>query len=304
MKVVFVWDFLKNNYIEWFKKEDSMQDTIRELSQICDTRLFTLSNNRQSFECYDKNIRYRFHPNIRDLIGSLKEFNPTTICLNGFNAPINKIICDKFPGIKKTLYHHGSGFEDSNLAEMDVVFIHHQCQKKYVKHNNVHIVPHAPNINAFYPIRKQRLYDVIYPANNSSNKRVSLARKVVDRLGCRSLFPGVDFRVSGSKMNRLYNQSRCLLFVSKREAGPRTIVEAMACNLPVVVCSDCEGAVDYVKRYGGYIASPTIEDIVEKVGLAVDNKCSTRHKIIGDNLTSEYYTNYMIRIIKELNYAK
>ena len=94
---------------------------------------------------------------------------------------------------------------------------------------------------------------------------------------------------SPEEVARLYNQSRCLLTTTNyREMGPRIILEAAACNIPVVCCDDSPAAVSHVWRVGGFVAKPDPDDLAKKILLATNTIVNTREQLVRLGYTYDF----------------
>lgn len=106
-----------------------------------------------------------------------------------------------------------------------------------------HVIQFDVDMDLFRPIpqaaaRRRLGWDddatiVFFPYGNRAVKNQPLARRVVEQLSIEAELKRV-WGVPHEMMPLYYNASDALLVTSDREAGPMTVKEAAACNVPVV----------------------------------------------------------------------
>ena len=173
------------------------------------------------------------------------------------------------------------GLNYDNLKHYDVVFAEAQPVVSACKSVGLNCYKaFATDTSFFKPERKPKLFDAFYPATFSPWKRQHLfAQAVGDRglaLGTVQPDGAEEYRAcqeAGVRtiigylpydfMRDLYNMSRVVM-VTGYEGSGRTILEAMSCDVPVIVAGDNEKATSYVKEAGkGYIVAPRPEALSE-----------------------------------------
>jgi glycosyltransferase involved in cell wall biosynthesis len=111
------------------------------------------------------------------------------------------------------------------------------------------------DLDTFRPTGAVKLYDVVFVGRMSRNKGVELFLDVLEKTGCIGVAVGEGpllswvrheakkrglklhtpgFAKDGAEVARYINESRLLLMPSLSEGGPRVVLEAMACGVPVV----------------------------------------------------------------------
>jgi glycosyltransferase involved in cell wall biosynthesis len=92
------------------------------------------------------------------------------------------------------------------------------------------------DLDVFKPQDTPKRYDLIFVARRSANKGFDLFQQVVRRTGLKALVIGEGHRFvkDAAEVAGLMNESRLLLMTSYNEGGPRVVLEAMACGVPVV----------------------------------------------------------------------
>lgn len=125
-----------------------------------------------------------------------------------------------------------------------------------VPHEKIKVIPSAYiDIETFKPIEMPKKYDVAFVGRMATNKGLNIfldvmertglvgiavgdgplldrARSEAKRRGLKIHFPG--FAKDSTAVAHYLNESRLLLMPSLNEGGPRVVLEAMACGVPVV----------------------------------------------------------------------
>lgn len=130
------------------------------------------------------------------------------------------------------------------------------------------------NTDLFKPTGQPKLFDVGFPATYCNWKRHDLFTEATK--GLRAWCAGFKYgdheqwcyevpekagvltlpHVGPEALQTLYNASRCVFIPSLPSGGSqRTVLEAMACNVPVVIVERSKGA-EYVLEGGGHVVDP------------------------------------------------
>lgn len=151
------------------------------------------------------------------------------------------------------------------------------------------------DLNIFRPRESEKEYDLIFIGRLAENKGIDLFLETARRLGAKTAIVGdgplkrkIESRiknyefggrvilrgwVEGSEeVAELLNRSRVLVMPSYNEGGPRVVLEAMACGVPVLATP--VGIVPDIIKDGesGRIIDWSAKDIVWKAGGLLDNK--------------------------------
>ena len=88
----------------------------------------------------------------------------------------------------------------------------------------------------------------------------------------------------------LYNMAKTVLVTSQDNGGSqRTVLEAMACNIPVIAMADSTMTTEYVRECGqGEIVEPNVPDIQKAVERLKDTKVTTRDWILENYSEYQY----------------
>lgn len=151
------------------------------------------------------------------------------------------------------------------------------------------------DLDIFKPLGLGKKYDLIFIGRLVKNKGVNLFLEAVKILNCKAVIVGdgplkekLKIKIKKLKLKdkvilygwakdqaevaKLLNQSKILIMPSYNEGGPRVIIEAMACGLPILATS--VGIVaDIIKdAQFGQIIKWDSKDIAEKVNQLLTNE--------------------------------
>lgn len=163
------------------------------------------------------------------------------------------------------------------------------------------------NTDLYKPIQQPKLFDAINFATFAAWKRHHLLAEALE--GLRVLCAGYMYsdheqdcwkypqrhglaiapHLSGEAVAYFMNMAKVAVIPSMSSGGSqRTVLEAMACNIPVVVCEDSEKLTEYVRGGGGFVCKPEPDAIRKSWEEAVDTEATTRQYIL-DNWSHEVY---------------
>lgn len=172
------------------------------------------------------------------------------------------------------------------------------------------------NTELFRPLDQPKIFDGFFPATGAAWKRHHL---FAEALGSRGLVCGfwqphepqclevcVKNRVAvlhhqmAESVSYLYSMAKTVVITSADTGGSqRTVLEAMSCNVPVIVMSDSTMTTEYVEESEGAIVEPDVNKIREAVEEWKDRKVSTREWIL-DNYSEFVYADKIKQGIESL----
>ncbi|PIR41651.1 MAG: hypothetical protein COV31_00225 [Candidatus Yanofskybacteria bacterium CG10_big_fil_rev_8_21_14_0_10_46_23] len=191
-----------------------------------------------------------------------------------------------------------------------------------VKPDKINLIPALYiDFDIFKPTNQKKEFDLIFVGRLSSNKGVNLFLELVKRTKLKALMVGegplkekiateikqnqLEVNLYGwakdaTEVARLLNQSKILIMPSLNEGGPRVVLEAMACGVPVIATP--VGVVPEVIQDGvsGLLVDWSVDNMVKKVGWLLDQR-EIRNKFIqvGLEIVKKYEKKAAIR-----NYAE
>lgn len=221
-------------------------------------------------------------------------------------------------GIPMAICFAGGEVESYNTALFDHIFVESEVYKEKLNaadYNNVSIA-FGTNTDLFTPIEQNKQFDTIFPATFAQWKRHDLYAHAT--MGLRSLAVGYIYHeheqecwqeclklgttilphVSAQVLHYLYAASRVCVIPSLSSGGSqRTVLEAMAMNLPLVITDSDK--YDYAHASGGvFVAEPTVESIRGHIDALLDGE----HEVNTRDFVLENWSHitYADAIEKEL----
>lgn len=147
------------------------------------------------------------------------------------------------------------------------------------------------DLEIFKPMNLSKEYDLIFIGRLEPNKGINLFIEAVEKMGGNGIIIGdgslkdeINSKIKNSKLKinlygyakdqneiaRLINKSKILVMPSYNEGGPRVVVEALACGVPVIATP--VGIVsEIIKENLGQITDWDADDISKKAKSILDN---------------------------------
>jgi glycosyltransferase involved in cell wall biosynthesis len=246
-------------------------------------------------------VELEFSP---DPVGALKQWKPDAVLvfadfasaslgeLEGCGIPIAMCLT----GGRFTQYAHVP----------DLVFTESKSYIDWMKSIGVKRVIQAfgTNTELFKPATMPKVWDGFFPATGAAWKRHWLFAEALKERGlvcgwwqphepqclevCIKNGCCVLHHQMPESLYYLYNMARTVVITSEDVGGSqRSVLEAMAMNIPVIVMADSTMTTEYVREAGeGAIVEPNIEEIRKAVDEWKDKKVNTREWILANY--SEY----------------
>lgn len=293
MRIAFIWDWqmVPSQTITW---KDGLAAAVKELCKKYDVRVFTMGGEyifpHDYFPIYVTN----------DIVKSVKEFSPDKIIIWGDTtrpaaralAPLN---------IPMSLCFAGGHQDGEVIPYIDHFFVESQVYKdSFLAKGRSVSIAFGTNTELFKPLpNQQKVFDALFPATFALWKRHNLFAEATKGLKACAVGYMYDTHEqdcwqvcekSGAlvlphcppeALQRLYAASKCVVIPTRSDGGSqRTVLEAMAMNVPVIVCGDSDKTTEYVREGGGTIVAPDAKAIREAIDyLAVEN--NTRDYILN-----------------------
>ncbi len=229
------------------------------------------------------------------------------------SVPFNHTI-EKYKAKKALLC---AGHTDDNLffPKFDCVFIESPLAYKLVKpYCRRAVLAFGVDTDFYKPLDIGKYVDAVYPATFSPWKRQQLfAEAVGDRGLCFGTVQddGYEYYEHCTKKNTMalaglvhtkimplmYNMARTCIITSYH-GSERTALEAMACNIPLVVTNDNVLTCSLLPEVGAIACDPNPENIRKAFEQALTMKVNTRDYIL-ENYSVQVYAKKILKVIED-----
>ena len=337
-RIAFVWGMLPHHGNFWETKVDSHQYAIAELSKRNVVGVYVPSTDNQPASLlHGQSYTYYKESDPYNIIEQLRIFKPDAIYLNMFWDPRWPLIVKEFPAAWKALVHFGEEYLHVPWANQINLFIAQQqfmadkiAEANDLPPDRVTTIPFCMEQWLFKPLPREKTYTgimvsdfrrdikrqhllieawrdipgqlvLVGPYERSMPKDYhetckALARRlgVEDRVVFVDGYPHVD-------LPELINKAKIGFLTSSHEGGSRSLIEQMACGLPEIVLSDCEGNVSMIRDgEEGYVADPTPKSIAEATNRLLAGDWVAMGKAASERALREYPYHRMSLQYKEL----
>jgi len=292
---------------DWFDKKSAVyfnKDGILKMLDVLRKRdgweIKFFKKHDRTFEWEHDYVDLSFSP---DPVKQLLEWNPDAILgFSDFSRPYLKEIEGKKP---IALCYTGGRFTNHKDVP-DIVFVESKSYVDWMKPMGINVVQaFGTNTELFKPMPNPKVFDAFFPATGASWKRQWLFAEAMKDKGliagwwqphepeclevCYKNNTAVLHHQMPESINYLYSMAHTVLVTSQDNGGSqRTVLEAMACNVPVIAMADSTMTTEYLRECGqGEIVEPNVPDIRKAVERLKDTKVTTRDWIL------ENYSEYI-----------
>lgn len=249
MKIAFIWDW-NPSYEQTITWMDGLSRSLKELADRGHQVAVIIPGEERS------RIKHPYFHIIvcPDITSFVRSFRPDVILhFADMTRPNAKPL--KELGIPMAICFAGGEPDNYNTYDFDHVFVESQVYKDKFDELGVPCsIAFGTNTDLFKPVEQNKVFDTIFPATFAAWKRHSLYAQAVQ--GMKSLAVGYMYdnheqecwqeclrlgttvlpHASASVLHRLYAASKVCVITSMSSGGSqRTVLEAMAMNLPLVV---------------------------------------------------------------------
>lgn len=213
-------------------------------------------------------------------------------------------------GIPIALAFTGGPYDDYEDAP-DIIFVESQVYYDRFKARGRNVMrAFGTNTEIFKPMPQPKIFDACYPATMASWKRHHLFAEAMGSKGlvcgwwqphephcwqvCQQYGTALLHHQNAESVNLIYNMSKtCVITADSTGGCQRTVLEAMSCNVPVIVTADSDKTTEYVRDCGvGEIVYPDSKSIRDAVEKWKDQKVNTREWILN-NYSEHHYASKM-----------
>lgn len=304
IKLAFVWDW-ESPWIQRLTWKDGLARAIQILSKEWDVKFYSIGRDTIFYHDY---FPIHLKPTPEELAKLILKDKPDAILVWGdMTRPTIPHLAGK--GIPMALCLAGGTFRD-HVDAFDLFFVESSIYKEQLKKEGRNVVrAFGTNTELFKPRKQRKVWDAIFPATFASWKRHKLFAEALGDKGltCGWMYTSHEVDCYGicqekgtmvlphtpmDVLTYLYNASRTCVITSNWQGGSqRTVLEAMACNVPVIVMADSDKTTEYVQECGiGEIVLPEAKDIREAVEKWKDKEVNSREWILK-NYSEHIYAN-------------
>lgn len=291
---------------DWFDKKsavffnkDGFLRAIGILGKEWDVKFFKLHD--QTFTVpHDCGFDLEFSP---DPYQKMVDWKPDAIL---FFCDFSRPLLAKFRDSNIPIAIAYTGGEFRNHEDVpDVVFVESDSYFQKFKARGLNVRrAFGVNTELFKPMPQPKVFDAVFPATMAGWKRHNL---FAEAMGSRGLACGfwqphemhiieklqehktaILHHQNAESVALIYSMGRTCVITSGNDGGSqRAVLEAMACNIPMVVMSDSDKTSEYVRDCGiGAIVDPDVNQIRNAVDEWKDRTVETRDWVIKNY--SEY----------------
>lgn len=286
MRIAFVWDW-EPDYYQAMTWRDGLWAALQELK--------TRGHDVQVFTCGE----YKVVNDIvftEDMLSAVNAFNPDVILhWADMTRPHAKKLIDL--NVPQAICFAGGDAISYNTDIFHHIFVESQIYEDELRGKGYSVSrAFGTNTSLFKLLEQPKAFDAIFPATFALWKRHSLyseATRGLRALACGYMYEdheqecwqdcvkaGVTVlpHVSAETLHWLYAASKvCVVPTMSMGGSQRTVLEAMAMNLPLVITDS--DRFDFA-RGRAFEADPTAENIRQMIDLALDSEVNTRDYIL------------------------
>lgn len=223
-----------------------------------------------------------------------------------FSRPIIKEF--EHDGIPLAICFTGGGFRDYAHIP-DIIFTESKSYLKEFKAEGLNAVQaFGTNTELFKPMPQPKIFKAVFPATFAGWKRHDLFAEAMGKDGlavgfwqphetwcyevCQQKGTALLHHQNAESCALLYNMAHTCVVTSENVGGSqRTVLEAMASNVPVIAMADSDKTSEYVRECGvGGIVDPHPQAIRDEVERWIGQKVDSR-KWIMENFSEFIYAN-------------
>ena len=294
LRLSFVWDW-ENTIPQLANWKDGLAMALKILSKEWEIKAYSIGQDMIFPAPYMPII---LKPTPKLLAEEIFKFKPDAIL---FFADLTRPTIPYFAykKIPMAICYTGGPFRDY-VDYFDLFFVESEIYKsQFEAEGKKAIKAFGTNTEIFKPIKQTKIWDAIFPATFANWKRHHLFAGAVGNTGlavgwmyqnheqecwqvCQERGTMILPYVDAETLNYLYNASRtCVITSDKTGGSQRTVLEAMACNIPVIVMADSDKTTEYIKECGiGEIVEPNIEAIQKAIEKWKQQSVNTRDWIL------------------------
>lgn len=288
---------------DWYDRKSAVfwnkDGFLRMLSVLRDRdgwEIVFFKKHERTFEWDHDYVKLSFSPNPAQQV---RDFKPDAIL---FFSDLSRPILGELKDMKcpKAICYSGGRFTDF-IDVPDIIFVESKSYLDWFKSMGKNVVQaFGTNTELFKPYSQPKVWDGFFPATGAAWKRHGLFAESLKEKGlvcgwwqphepqclevCVKNGTAVLHHQMPESIVYLYSMARTVVITSSDIGGSqRSVLEAMACNVPVIVMADSTMTTEYVRECGqGAIVEPNVPDIRKAVAEWKDRPVNTRDWILAN----------------------
>lgn len=258
------------------------------------------------------------------LLSVVRKQSIQIIHAHGFHSVLTAKLIAFFKSVKIVHTVHGSHLMDQNKKTLKSklenflltkIKVDHQWSvtnsfiKNYENVNQPQYIGNGVDLDIFKPnlLKKSKTPNIIWVGRNDWSKGLDIQKKIQEKLILMQpdlcITTIIDGKLSQNELSKKFQNAWIYLMTSRAEGLPLTILEAMACGLPVV--STNVGEIDkIISNNTGRLFNPDKPDTAIKAILEIindselrlrlsDNAIRTAKKFSWKDVAQKTYQNYL-----------
>lgn len=311
MRIAFLLDWELKEGSQLATAEDGMWEAIRLLGKKHEVRCHIIGPDSSIFP--HQYFPIYMQPTPEAMANAIADWEPdAALVWADFSRPTIPLLVAK--GIPTTVAFSGGIGCGSPVPGVKHYFVESQSYYDKFKEWDLPVsFAFGVNDRIFKEIKQPKIFDCIFPATFASWKRHTLyaqATQGLVSLACGYMYTdhetdcwgipqdlgiGITHHIPGRSVADFINMSKTVVVTSNTHGGSqRTVLEAMACGVPVIVMSDSDKTTEYVRESGaGIITDPNPAAIREAIKMVTEDKVqlASGRDYINNKWTAQHYAD-------------
>ena len=321
MRVAFVWDW-DNEPTQLMTWEDGLAAALpligEQVQLDCYTQMRGITKRTPVKHPY---VTFFAYPDWGSMARDIREGNYDAYL---FFADLTRPALIELAGEKPTALCFTGGWAVSSASDnIALYFVESQVYLDRFRREGRNVVQaFGTNTRLFRPLPKQqKSFDAIFPATFADWKRHALFAKVTEKYKLRTMACGWMqdhepwcyndcFEAGVLTLPHLPNYAlpffyaaahSCVITSNAAGGSQRTVLEAMACNTPVIAMKDSDKCSEYINECGiGYVVDPEPLAIADAIKTIKYTKETGGREYIMSKWTERHYANAIVQGLKSL----